>query len=176
MSAGLRRFFVVVLCGAAGGPLACSGPGAPEGAGEDPAGVDSAAVASEIRSMLRTSARAWNAGDLEGFLDDYATDPGLTFVSGSGMVRGLERVRERYLQTYWAPGTSRDSLRFEELRVRPLGEEHALAHGRYVLYRPRAAGADSVGGTGRFTLVLQHREGRWRIVHDHSSAAPETGG
>jgi len=175
----LRRFVVsVCLCGGAVWSGACSEPGTdgPGARGTGSEGVDSAAAARQIRGMLRSSARAWNAGDLEGFLDDYSTDPGLTFVSGSGVIRGIEAVRERYLRTYWSPGSRRDSLRFEELRVRPLEGDHALAHGRYVLYRPRSAGSDSIRGTGRFTLVLQRRDGRWSIIHDHSSAAPQGGG
>ncbi len=120
--------------------------------------------------MLRRSAADWNAGNLEGFLDDYTTDSTLTFVGGSGVVRGMDELRARYRRTYWAPGSARDSLRFEDVGVRPLGESHALASGRYVLYRP--APADTITGTGRFTLVLRRESEGWKIFYDHSSAAP----
>lgn len=116
--------------------------------------------------MLRASAADWNAGDLEGFLDDYSAEPGLTFVGSAGVVRGLEEVRERYRTSYWAPGAVRDSLRFEEVEVRALGEDHALALGRWVLYRPRP---DSVTASGWFTLVLRRGTDGWEILHDHSS-------
>ena len=129
--------------------------------------ADSVALADAVTEMLRASAASWNAGDLDGFLDDYSADPGLTFSGATGVVRGRDAVRARYLESYWAEGAERDSLRFEALEVRPLGEEHALALGRYVLYRPEAG--DSVTATGAFSLVLRHEDDGWRIIHDHSS-------
>jgi len=134
--------------------------------------ADSARVAREVVEMLRASAASWNAGDLDGFLDDYIRSPELTFSGSGGVTRGWEEVRERYLRTYWAPGARRDSLRFEELEVRPLGERHALALGRYVLY---ADGTGEVTGTGYFTLVLVRGDGGWRILHDHTSASSAPG-
>lgn len=123
--------------------------------------------------MLRASAGSWNAGDLEGFLDDYTDREDLTFTGSSGVRRGKDAVRESYRASYWAPGAQRDSLRFDSLEVRVLGTDHVLVLGRYVLYRPTPEGAgeaaDSVTGTGPFTLVLRREEGAWRILHDHSS-------
>lgn len=133
----------------------------------EPGPVDSARVAEEVTEMLEASTRSWNAGDLDGFVDDYLDSPEMTYVGGSGVVRGRAALRERYRASYWAEGEERDSLRFEELEVRPLGERHALALGRYVLYR---SPSDSTTATGRFTLVLRRQDdGTWTIVHDHSS-------
>ncbi|NNM03862.1 MAG: DUF4440 domain-containing protein, partial [Gemmatimonadetes bacterium] len=67
--------------------------------------------------MLRASAASWNGGDLDGFMDDYWRSDDLTFSGGTGVTRGWESVRTRYLDTYWAPGASRDSLRFEGIEV-----------------------------------------------------------
>ena len=70
-----------------------SGPGAAQG---DPA--------SEIEAMLLASAASWNGGDLDGFMDDYWPSEELTFSGGTGVTRGWENVRTRYLESYWAPG------------------------------------------------------------------------
>ena len=121
--------------------------------------------------MLNASASSWNGGDLDGFLDDYWRSEELTFSGSTGVTRGWEDVRTRYLDSYWAPGTVRDSLRFEGIEVFPLGEEHALALGQYVLFQPDAEGL--VASTGFFSLVLQEMEGEWKILHDHTSATPE---
>ena len=137
---------------------------------EDPAGR----VAAEIQEMLGSSAASWNGGDLAGFLDDYRNSEELTFSGPTGVTRGWDDVRTRYLRSYWAPGVSRDSLRFEGIEVLPLGEEHALALGQYVLFRPEDNGA--VASTGHFSLVLRKLDGRWKILHDHTSASPEEGG
>jgi len=124
----------------------------------------------EIETMLHNSAASWNGGELDGFLDDYWRSEDLTFSGPTGVTRGWGDVRTRYLESYWAPGTVRDSLRFEGIEVFRLGDEHALALGQYVLFRPEEDG--SVTSSGFFSLVLQKMEGEWRIVHDHTSATP----
>lgn len=120
--------------------------------------------------MLESSARSWNAGDLDGFLDDYLPAPTTTFV-GSSVTRGPDEIRKRYLASYWKSGKPAQHLRFEDIRVRPLGSDHALALGRYVLLEP---GTDRTQGTGWFSLVLLRTAPQvWRIIHDHSSQAAQ---
>jgi beta-aspartyl-peptidase (threonine type) len=120
--------------------------------------------------MLHASTTSWNAGELDAYLDDYWASEELTFSGPDGVTRGWEDLRTRYLNSYWAPDSPRDSLRFEELEVRPLGEGYALALGRYVLYQPEDRGA--VRATGFFSLVLGRVGREWKILHDHTSAAP----
>jgi hypothetical protein len=131
-------------------------------------------AASEVEAMLHASAASWNGGDLIGFLDDYWRSEELTFSGATGVTRGWEDVRTRYLESYWAPGAVRDSLRFEGIEVLPLGDGHALALGQYVLFRPEEGGV--VTSSGFFSLVLQNMEGEWKILHDHTSATPEGDG
>ena len=118
--------------------------------------------------MLHASAESWNAGDLDGFLDDYLDSAGTAFVGGSGVTRGVAAIRDRYRRSYWSTGRPPHALRFEDLEVSPLGERHALALGRYVL-ADRETGAPAA--TGIFSLVLLRTEQGWRIIHDHSSAS-----
>jgi uncharacterized protein (TIGR02246 family) len=120
----------------------------------------------QIAAMLDASARAWNDGDLAGYVDDYAPDA--TFVGSSGLVRGRAAIEQRYRASYWASGRPADALRFEDLQVTLLGKDHALAVGRYILY-DRQSGATTASGI--FSLVLRHGPNGWRIIHDHSSAA-----
>jgi ketosteroid isomerase-like protein len=127
----------------------------------------------QIEDMLVASAGAWNAGDLDGYLDDYWPSEELTFSGPDGVIRGWAGLRDRYLGGYWAPGAKRDSLRFEGIEVFMLGSEHALALGRYVLSQP---GEDPIASShGYFSLVLRQVDGEWKIIHDHTSAAPEEG-
>src|SRR4029077_1128150 len=74
----------------------------------------------EIVAMLGRSASDWNRGDLAGFMSDYAHDSLTSYVSAGHVVYGWQRLFDRYQTTYFAPGKSRDSLAFEEVRVRPL--------------------------------------------------------
>lgn len=117
--------------------------------------------------MLAASAAAWNRGDLDGFLADYAEDA--TYVGSRGLVRGAESIRALYERGYWSGGVPRDLLRFELLDVRITGPGAATAVGRYLL-EDRDSGQRT--GTGLFTLVLTREGGAWKILHDHSSAEP----
>ena len=115
--------------------------------------------------MLHASAGAWSRGDLEGYLDDYATDA--TFVGSSGLTRGRDRIRQAYVTGYWSTGMPEDGLRFRMLDVRVVGSSAALAVGRYILYDRDTR---ETTATGLFSLTLRHGPAGWKIVHDHSSA------
>lgn len=132
------------------------------GSEPEPVAADSA-----VPVLLRESASGWNAGDLSAFLAPYRRDSAVTYIGGGGLRRGFEELRERYSPLFGA-GARRDSLRFDRLRTRSLGDDHALTTGRYVLYRDGESTE-----TGLFTLVWSRLDGRWRILHDHSS--PLTG-
>jgi len=117
----------------------------------------------ELRALLDQSARAWNAGDLDGFMITYARDSATTFMTAEGPIYGYDTIRARYAPRF-EPGAQRDSLRFTDLVVRPLDAEYAIATVRYVLER-----GDSVTATGPFTVVLRHESEGWRMIHDHTS-------
>jgi len=138
----------------------CASGAAP---GRAPAPTD---PTTRIIAMLDASARSWNAGDLAGYVDDYAEDA--TFVGSSGLVRGRAEIEKRYRASYFAAGAPKDALRFEDVRVTALDPDHALAVGRYVLY-DRQSG--TTAATGIFSLVLRRTPEGWRILHDHSSAS-----
>jgi len=148
----VRRTWYVALVVAA-----CSAPPVPMG---DPP--------REITAMLARSAADWNRGDLAGFMSDYATDSLTSYVSGGHVQYGWQALYDRYQKDYFAPGKSRDSLAFEEVRVRALTPDFAYATARF-----RLARGDSVVASGPFTLVLQRQGNRWRILHDHTSADPK---
>lgn len=122
----------------------------------------------EIMATLTRSAADWNRGDLDGFMSDYLQDSTLSFVAGRGVLYGWQAAYDRYQRNYFAPGKTRDSLTFTDLRVRALDDDLALATARFQLAR-----GDSVTASGPFTLILRKQDGRWRIVHDHTSSDPE---
>jgi uncharacterized protein (TIGR02246 family) len=124
-------------------------------------------AADEVRAMLTASAASWNAGDLEGFLDDYLDAPTTAFVGGT-VTRGVAEIRRRYQASYWRTGKPEQDLRFEDVDVRMLGPAHALALGRYVLVDPQTKTTEA---TGWFSLVLSREPTGWKIIHDHSSEA-----
>lgn len=122
----------------------------------------------EIAAMLQRSATDWNHGDLAGFMNDYARDSLTSYVSGGHVQYGWQALFDRYQANFFAAGKSRDSLSFDEVRVRALTPDLAYATARFKLSR-----RDSVVASGPFTLVLQRQGERWRILHDHTSADPK---
>lgn len=137
--------------------IACSAPRVPLGNPEQ-----------EIGAMLQRSAADWNRGDLDGFMSDYAKDSLTGYMAGAHVQYGWQPLYDRYQRNYFAPGKSRDSLSFDELRVRVLTPDLAFATARFKLSR-----GDSVVASGPFTLVLQKQGDRWRILHDHTSSDPK---
>lgn len=130
----------------------------PCGCGERP--PDALAV---VDTMMDRGAAAWNRGDFEAFVGDYAPESTTTFVSGTQVQHGFEWIRQNYAPTF-APGAVHDSLRFESLEARSLGGDHILATARYVLFRD-----GSITSSGPFTLVLKRINEPWKIIHDHTS-------
>src|SRR5256885_15917093 len=130
--AGAAGAGVVILIG-------CAAPRVPLG---DPQ--------AEVAAMLARSAANWNAGDLAGFMSDYARDSLTSYVTRGHVQYGWQPLYDHYRTTYFAPGKSRDSLAFSEVRVRPLTLDLALCTARFQLSRGAA-----VTASGPFTLVLQ---------------------
>ncbi|HEV8264195.1 MAG TPA: nuclear transport factor 2 family protein [Gemmatimonadales bacterium] len=122
----------------------------------------------EIAAMLQRSAADWNRGDLAGFMSDYARDSLTSYVSAGHVQYGWQALFDRYRAAYFAPGKSRDSLAFEEIRVRALTPDLAYTTARFKLMR-----RDSIVASGPFTLVLQRQGDRWKILHDHTSPDPK---
>lgn len=118
----------------------------------------------QISAVLEAQAEAWNRGDIDGYMNGYARDPGTEFVGGDTLTRGWQTVRDRYKKKY----DSREkmgTLKFSELKITPICSDAALVTGRWKLGRKLDR------PHGRFTLLFRKRPEGWRIVHDHSSAA-----
>jgi ketosteroid isomerase-like protein len=140
------------------------------GGGDRPAAMplppDVAALTAQVTAQLNRAAGDWNRGDLEAFLSDYAAESTTSFVDGRRARYGIDFIRQNYSPRF-APGARRDSLRFEEVRTRPLSPSLALVTARFILER-----GGTTTASGPFTLVMEQRPEGWRILHDHSSSDP----
>lgn len=124
--------------------------------------ADWAADEAEIRQRLADSALAFNRGDLPGHLAAY--DESVTFMTKEGPRPGVAAIEKAFRETYFRDGKAIQQLRFEELAVRPLGPDAALATARWVL-----SGGEGAEQSGWFTVVWRRTPAGWRVVHDHSS-------
>jgi ketosteroid isomerase-like protein len=121
----------------------------------------------EIRAVLDAQVAAWNRADVLGFMRGYWKSPATEFVSSSGVLRGWEKVLERYRRVY-PDKRAMGSLTFSDLEVTLLGPKAALALGHWQLRREH----DQRGGV--FTLVFRRFPEGWRIINDHTSAVNPT--
>jgi uncharacterized protein (TIGR02246 family) len=126
--------------------------------------IDPGRLGGSLQQQFFRAAQAWNRGDLDAFMADYAPDSQPTYMAGGHLVRGFDQIRSRYAPSF-APGARRDSLRIEEFNVRPIADRFALVTARYVLY---ANGRTTASGP--FTVLLEQRPEGWKILHDHSSS------
>ena len=127
-----------------------------------------AAVTEGVTAALKGQAAAWNRGDLDAFVGYYTADA--TFAgSGTEITRGVDRIRQRYADGYFAAGSKRDTLSFPSIEARTITDRDAYALVIYRLSRKTATGTDSVVATGPSSLVLRKVGARWKIRHDHSS-------
>lgn len=133
-------------------------------------GVSTAAdepQADAIRATIDAQARAWNDGDLEGFMKGYLPTEDLVFTSGSRVRRGWETTYTSYREHYGNAPETMGQLSFSKLEVHPLGSDAAWVLGRWDLEF-----SDGNRAGGIFTLVMQKLEDRWLVVHDHTSSDP----
>ena len=122
------------------------------------------AAAGDIRAILQSQQAAWNAGDIEDFMQGYWQSPDLRFASGGNVVRGYQPTLERYQRNYSSRGQM-GTLGFEDLEVEMLSPDAAVVHGAWKLMRD----GDTPGGL--FTLIVRRIDGQWKIVSDTTTSA-----
>ncbi len=125
-----------------------------------------AAVREAIQKVFRAQQEAWNGGDVRAFMDHYWKSDDLTFSSGGKTTRGWQATLDGYRERY-PTREKMGRLTLSGLEITPLGDAAALVLGQWKLDRQ----SEPVGGN--FTLVLRKIEGRWVIVHDHTSRLVE---
>ena len=117
--------------------------------------------AAAIRATLDTTAAGWNRGELPVYLSAY-TDSA-TAMGANGPERGVAAIGAQMRAGFWRTGRPIQNLHFEHLEIRPLGPDHALVTGQYVL-----RGAGRPDRTGWFTTIWTRTGAGWRMVHDHA--------
>src|SRR5947209_2091854 len=123
-------------------------------------------AASEIEIVIHAQEEAWNRGDIEGFMNGYWRSAKTVFVSGDEVSRGWQNVLDRYKQKY-SDRAKMGALTFSNLEVTALSNDSAVVLGSWKLKRANDE------PHGRFTLIFRRFPDGLKIVHDHTSAAPQ---
>ncbi|HEU4632508.1 MAG TPA: DUF4440 domain-containing protein [Flavisolibacter sp.] len=116
----------------------------------------------EIRAVLTKQTKAWNRGDLEGFMQTYWKSDSLMFIGKSGVKWGWQETLDNYTKSY-PDTTAMGKLSFEIIQVKRLSVMYFYVVGKWMLKR-------SIGDlSGHFDLLVKKIKGKWVIVADHSS-------
>ncbi len=118
----------------------------------------------DVVKVLMAQERAWNKGDMTGFVSGYKNSPDTVFI-GSEVARGYDQMVARYNKTY-ASRESMGRLTFSDLEPHLLNENFAVLTGQFQLERSKKAGGNT---GGIFSLVLEKTADGWKIILDHTS-------
>lgn len=132
----------------------------------EPEALDEASERAAIRDLLMRQQDAWNAGDIEAFMEDYVKSDTLRFTSGASVRYGWDAALDRYYNTY----PDRDAmgqLTFSDLSIDVLSEEWASVFGAWNLKRE----GDYADIGGRYTLLMHCGPEGWKVLYDHTSQA-----
>jgi uncharacterized protein (TIGR02246 family) len=163
------RLAIVLLAGVAG--LTLIGAAAPKPTGSE-------AVRTEVQQFMKAYVNAENGNDATALMEMVSRKPGVASITMGEITRGWEAIRtevdksvESEIQLQMTLGT---------IDVETLSPSMALA------FAPCAVTLtmehESMKLHGAITLVVEKSSGKWKVLHEHSSAQvadiedPETQG
>jgi ketosteroid isomerase-like protein len=117
---------------------------------------------SQIQAVLKMQETAWNAGNLEEYMQGYWQSDSLTFIGKSGLTKGWQKTLDNYKKGYPSQ-EAMGKLNFTLLKMEKLDKNHAFVVGKWHLTRTKG------DLEGHFSLVWQKIKGKWVIISDHSS-------
>ncbi len=115
-----------------------------------------------VLKVLEIQQRAWNLGDIDGFMQGYWKSDSLVFVGKTAPVYGWQSTIDRYKKAY-PDKSAMGQLTFTILQAKVLDANNAFVLGAWNLKRDK----DAPGGY--FTLWFRKINGEWKIVCDHTS-------
>lgn len=125
--------------------------------------------AAEIRSLMERVASLMQAGDLAPLDEIYAPGRGVHIIEGAGVNHGWEEYRDHHLKPE-LEAFENFEYRFFSIEPQVRGEVAYTAF-RYELSADTDRGHVEIEGRG--TAILEKMDGRWRIVHTHTSGRPK---
>ena len=121
-----------------------------------------------VRLLLDGQVAAWNRGDLEGFMRGYWRSDSLSFYSGGTVTHGWQTTLDRYRRALPGRGPRDGHARLRH----PRRDAAGARRGAWCAAAGASRFRESRSG-GLFTLLLHwFPDEGWRVVHDHTSAAP----
>jgi ketosteroid isomerase-like protein len=152
----LNRIASLFLCA-----LICAT--APTSAQQDKLYTASRQQLEAVKIVLAQEA-AWNRGDIDAFLSRFKDDPETQIMMGNS-VRGLINIHATFRLNY-PTREAMGTIGYSDVEARDLGENFAMATGKYHLERAKKAGG-SVEGT--FTEVMEKTPDGWMVIFSETT-------
>jgi ketosteroid isomerase-like protein len=118
----------------------------------------------DVVKIILAQQDAWNKGDLDAYLSHYKNAPDTQAVLAT-LVRGFDNIRSAYRLNFPNKDTM-GAIEDSEVEVRALGDNFALATGKYQLSRSRKSGGDI---SGTFTELFEKTPAGWQIIFSQST-------
>ena len=118
----------------------------------------------DVVKLVLAQEKAWNAGDITGYVKGYKDSPDTLFVWRQ-ISHGFKQILEDYEHNY-PDRASMGTLTFSELEVHSMSDTYAACIGKYHLERSKKDGGSA---DGLFSLVLEKTADGWKIVLDHTT-------
>ena len=115
-----------------------------------------------IKNVMDLQEKAWNTGDLKGFMQGYLQSEDLVFIGSKGVNKGWQTTLDNYIKSY-PTQEAMGKLTFTLIKVEKSSKNSAWLVGKWELKRTK----DTLGG--HFLLVWKKIKGKWYIIADHSS-------
>lgn len=117
----------------------------------------------EILALFDKQVEAWNDGNLVAFMQTYWNSEELVFIGSRGPTYGWKATLDSYKRGYPDKKTM-GHLAFKIMEISKIDRNTVFVIGRFELTREVGDAA------GYFTLMVQKKNGEWKIISDHSSA------
>jgi len=115
----------------------------------------------EVLNHMKMQEKAWNEGDIKGFMNYYWKSDSLKFIGSKGITYGWQKTLDNYIKSY---PTKNDMgiLTFTIVEGTQLSEKSIYVIGKWELKKDKPVG-------GYFTLLWKLIDDKWVIVADHTS-------
>ena len=115
----------------------------------------------EILMVIAQQQKAWNAFDLEGFMQGYWKSEELKFYGSNGVSHGWEQTLSNYKKRYPTKDETGE-LNFTIDAVSKIEKDSYYVMGQYHLKR-------TIGDAhGTFMIIFKKIDGTWKIIADSS--------
>jgi hypothetical protein len=114
-----------------------------------------------VLNHLQSQEKAWNDGNIDGFMSSYWNNDSLKFIGSKGITYGWQKTLDNYKKSY-PNKEAMGKLKFTILENSQVGKNYIYIIGKWELKKEKPVG-------GHFTLLWKKIKNKWVIIADHTS-------